>query len=107
MRQITTPRHIRDLKATVEPVPVLVLRRANVPHGQAERPEPGLGKLLEVVEGGVEVLARLGGVAQPLEDHRVGALGQQPDPVFGVLDDDGHPLARRRELDDVEHLGCY
>ena len=91
----------------VDLVPVLVLRRADVPHGQAERPQPGLGELLQVIEGGVEVLARRGGVAQPLEYHRVRALGEQPYPALGVPDDDGHPFARRRKLDDVEHLGCY
>eukprot|EP00968_Pinguiococcus_pyrenoidosus_P009125 scaffold703_cov245-Pinguiococcus_pyrenoidosus.AAC.17 len=90
-------------------IPGLVLCLGHALPSDKQRPEPLLGKLLQLPIRRVVLLhvLRVPGfeALEPLLHHRVRALAEEPDlPAFLVLHDDGHPLPRRVELEDFEQL---
>mmetsp|Transcript_16698 Transcript_16698/g.41752 ORF Transcript_16698/g.41752 Transcript_16698/m.41752 type:complete len:678 (+) Transcript_16698:123-2156(+) len=95
----------RRLGVNVAPRPVGVEVGLDLAVGQAQRAQARAAKVLHVRGG--QVLERQVlrvAVVQALVDDGVGALAQQQQPAALVAHDDRLALARRVELEDVEHL---
>lgn len=88
-------RRVEDL------VPFLELLLGNLAHRQAKRPQTLRCIFFEVTQGGLDVRVL---IAQPLENHRVGALAVAADLAIGASINSGHPLSGRVELAHSQEL---